>query len=905
MRLLLPRRCQWPVWLAALLVSGRATARAEAEPAEPIGIVLTASATPVEQMAARALARQLGQLYPHEKFQQAEALPESGRCILLGTAASTPRARECLRAAAMTNAESYVITTLADGPRRLGLVAGTDARGLAYGVYALLAQLGCGFYLSGDLLPPPRREPFSFPAWGLTNSPLVPDRLVFDWHNFLSGCSTWNLPEWTQWIAQSHQAGFNGIMVHAYGNNPMVSYEFNGQTKPVGYLSTTARGRDWSTMHVNDARRLWGGQVFDQPVFGAEAALGPPEHRAAAAQQLMRAVFAAAEQRAMNVYFADDVDTVSANPQALLATLPPAARFATSGGKFWLANPDTPEGYRYYKTRVETLLRAYPQITCLVAWFRTGGTPWMDFTPAEMPPRWQEEFKAEAARTPEAVKLWHAHNLFGISKIIQACQRALKETGHDQVQVAAGTWDFKFLPPADRFFPPRVKLIGLDYNVLHGHPQLGDAASRQALRAVGGHRPVLPVIWAHHDDGNYLGRPYTPLAEFASKLADADTCGYGIIHWTTRPLDLFFASHARQVWRASKDEPLRALCLDMAAKSFGDSAREPLGEYLQRWVTDAPKFARETTDFFIDQPLTNVEAVVAGCRERRKLLDAVAPASLTPEQRARVAYFQGLEEFIAGIHLAHHALQRSQARLKAGDLAGARAAMAECHPEPVIEQFAKFSSLGGITRGEKGSVVSLNLRWLPYCVQQRQALGLEAVRLNFAPTSHDQLAQHPGKFTWHFDADHGLWQTLGAKETGAQTFVLPPETKLSLAAALPPVDREICRAGLESDQPIQVPLGPVMGGASLPAGDYRVRLLLVEPSATAEGERVFDLCLDGDLAAPVRERVDIFRLAGGRHRVVEKHCWVTLSAKGKLKLTLTPSVGKALLCGAVVEPVRR
>jgi hypothetical protein len=886
-----------------MLVSAGFTGLAKVEPGEPIPIVLVAPATPAEQIAARTLAQQLGQLYPREKFLRAEALPESGRCILLGKAASAPRARACLAAAAMTNAEAYVIATLPEGPRRLGLVAGTDARGVAYGVYALLEKLGCGFYLSGDVLPKPRREPFSLAGWALTNSPLARDRLVFDWHNFLSGCSTWNLPEWTQWIEQSHKAGFNGIMVHAYGNNPMVTYAFNGKAKPMGYLSTTARGRDWSTMHVNDVRRLWGGQVFDQPVFGAGAALGPAERRAEAAQQLMREVFAGAEQRAMDVHFADDVDTVSANPQALIQTLPPAARFTTSGGKFWLANPDTPEGYRYYKVQVEALLAAYPQITCLVAWFRPGGTPWMDFTPAEMPPRWQEEFQAEVARTPEAAKLWHAHNLFGLGKIIRACQRALKETGHDRVQVAAGTWRFEFLVPADRFLPPGVRLIGLDYNVLSGHPQLGDAASREVLRAVGGHRPVLPVIWAHHDDGNYLGRPYTPFAGFASKLADANACGFGIIHWTTRPLDLFFASHARQVWSDSKDEPLSATCLDMAAKSFGESARGKLGEYLERWVTDAPKFARETGNHFIDKPMTNVEQVVAGCRQRLKLLAAVDQASLTQEQRDRVAYFQGLEEFIAAIHQTHSALQRSQALLKSGDRAGARVALAACHPEPVIEQFAKFSSLGGITRGEQGLVVSMNLRWLPHYLKQRQALGLEAVRFNFAPTSHDKLAQSPGKFTWHFDANHQMWQTLGAEETGASTFVLPPEVKITLGAALPKVDKEICRAGIESDRPIQITLEPVMEGAALPEGDYRVTLLFVEPSATAEGQRVFDLSLGGSLASPVRERLDVFRLAGGRHRVVERSYTVKVLRPGKLTLTLTPVTGKTLISGIVVQPL--
>ena len=66
-------------------------------------------------------------------------------------------------------------------------------------------------------------------------------------------------------LRQSQKMGYNAIMVHAYGNNPMVSFTFNGKTKPVGYLSTTVKGRDWSTMHVNDVRRLWGGQVFDGP----------------------------------------------------------------------------------------------------------------------------------------------------------------------------------------------------------------------------------------------------------------------------------------------------------------------------------------------------------------------------------------------------------------------------------------------------------------------------------------------------------------------------------------------------------------------------------------------------------------------------------------------------------------
>ncbi|MBM3888861.1 MAG: hypothetical protein FJ388_07005 [Verrucomicrobia bacterium] len=837
-----------------------------------------------ERLAASELAGCLGRIYPQTRFIIAGQLPSSGSAVLVG---SDVAVRSMIRDADLSKPESYAVRSVRRGDQQLGIIAGADARGTVYGVYALLQKLGCGFYLSYDALPPARTEPFTFDGWLLSSAPLVRDRIVFNWHNFLSGCSTWNLADWNRWTGQSQKMGYNGIMVHAYGNNPMVSFTFSGKTKPVGYLSTTVKGRDWSTMHVNDVRRLYGGEVFNGPVFGADAAQAPDEQRAAAAQKLMRGVFAHAAERGMEVHFADDVDTISANPQELIRTLPEDARFpiqaqsvawmGQEAGKLWLANPETPEGYRYYKAQVAALMKAYPQITTLVVWFRQGGTPWLEVKVAEMPARWQEEWRAEIARTPEAEKLWHAPQMFAIGKIVRAFERALKELGHERVQIAAGTWDFKFLAPCHRFFPPHVKLIGLDYNVLHDHPQLADAESRRVIRDVAARRPVLPVIWAHHDDGNYIGRPYTPFTEFCTRLADAKACGFGIIHWTTRPLDLFFKSHAEQVWTATKDRPLRATCEAMAARSFGSGGGEdgrgvianfmkfaitPLAEYLHAWVTDAPKFARETSDFFIDRPLTNVTQVVAGCRERLKLIERVDAARVAPEQRDRLNYFKGLEEFIAAFYQTHDKFQRSQELLKSGDLAGARAALTGCEPTKVIQQFARFSSLGGITRGEQGLVVSMNTRWLTHIVRHRQTLGLEAVRYRFAPTSHDPLAQSPGKFTFHFDANHGVWECLGEKEIGASVFTLSARAKVAGNAALLAVCEEICRSGIESDKPITLALSPIMayGGrgkgkpASLPAGDYRLRLLMLDPASNRADQRVFDVQVAADAARSGVER---------------------------------------------------
>ncbi|MBI5393946.1 MAG: hypothetical protein HZA91_01480, partial [Verrucomicrobia bacterium] len=359
----------------------------------------------------------------------------------------------------------------------------------------------------------------------------------------------------------------------------------------------------------------------------------------------------------------------------------------------------------------------------------------------------------------------------------------------------------------------------------------------------------------------------------------------------------FFKSHAEQVWSATKDRPLRATCDEMAERSFGAATRGTMGEYLERWVSDAPNFARETSDFFIDRPLTNITRVVTGCAERLALIERVDAVRFTPEQRERVNYFKGLEEFIAAFYQTHDKFQRSQELLKKGDLAGARAAMVGCRPEPVIEQFAKFSARGGITRGEQGVVDSKNTRWLTHIIRHRQALGLEPVRVNFAPTQHDKLAQSRGTFTFHFEPDRKVWECRGEEETGAKEF------------AVPAVRDEICRTGVENDKAFTFALGPIMtrgsGGkgkaASLPSGNYRLRLLLLDSTSTASSQRVFDVkVMDGRA-----DRVDIFQLAGGAKRVVELILPIELKSPGTVNVTLTPVKGRALVCGAVLEPVAK
>ena len=458
--------------LAALIFTVTSGApRALGKEGANVAVVVGPGATEPEQVAAEELAGYLERLYPQVRFSRQSELPRSGQAILVGSVGSNAKLREYLAEGQAEQPGSYAVTTAAENGRWLAVIAGADPEGAVHGVYAVLRKLGCGFYLSHDVMPPPRQGAPTFDGWQLADRPVTGERIVFNWHNFLSGCSTWSLEHWKGWIAQSQKAGYSAVMVHAYGNNPMVSFQFGGRTKPVGYLSTTEKGRDWSTQHVNDVRRLWGGSVFDVAVFGSEAAIVPDEERVSATRRMMHGAFAYAERRGVDVYFAVDVDTTSANPQALVETLPEDARFAIpvkpmrwmnqEGGRMWLANPDTPEGFQYYRAQVAALLGAYPQIDCLVLWFRHNATPWMAFGESDMPAAWQAEYRAEIARTPEAADLWRAPNFFALGKIVKAFDRALEELGRDDVALATGSWRFDFFPPADRFLPKEVKFIRL------------------------------------------------------------------------------------------------------------------------------------------------------------------------------------------------------------------------------------------------------------------------------------------------------------------------------------------------------------------------------------------------------------------------------------------------------------
>ncbi|MCP4379471.1 MAG: hypothetical protein GY794_25280, partial [bacterium] len=177
-----------------------------------------------------------------------------------------------------------------------------------------------------------------------------------------------------------------------------------------------------------------------------------------------------------------------------------------------------------------------------------------------------------------------------------------------------------------------------------------------------------------------------------------------------------------------------------------------------------------TSDYFIDRELKGYNQAAKSHKQRMALLDRIAPKTLSPLQRKRIAYFRGLERFILGV-FENEAHYRSALKLhKAGDYAGARKAMGQTDVPAIIRLYTDTAKLLGISRGEQGLVVSLNLRWLTHYVWLAQQLGTKPIRINFAPTSHDLLAQKRGRFTYFIDRSNQLWDVRGKVETKAPAY---------------------------------------------------------------------------------------------------------------------------------------
>jgi hypothetical protein len=592
------------------------------------------------------------------------------------------------------------------GGRKVGVVCGNNSQGVLDGVYSFLEQkVGYGFYL--DTTANIDKGPFSFDKWDLSAKPAFTERVSMNWYNFISGVTSWNLEDYKKWIRQCARMRHTSVMLHTYSYSPFTDFTYKGKSKDIQYIHNTAIGDHWGNRHTEDVRKLVGGDVFadEGPVFGTDCSkVGhggvTEENRVARSKEMMREVIDyAVNTVGIEFNWSFDIDTFPANPKKIIADIPKADKFKC--GKGWLVRPDTEEGYLYYKNIIQTTMTDYPDLTTITAWWRC----FTDYTheglannlkPSELPEAWQAEYNAAPA---EAKSYGGPGNLY-YAKVTQAYRRALDELGHKDVKLGYGSWWLNsenlhgLFAAANHFQDKAVTAYALEYHMI-----LDQSASYRAeLKKSGSNRRLIVIEWAQHDmGGQYLGRPTTPPENFKDNLTEAGASGYGVLHWMTRPLDIYFKSCQNQIWSNSLNEDISTTCRKMAVDFIGESQAEHLAEYLEEWVTNGPRFIGATQPNWTfggkkkKGKKSSPAAIARGCDDRIAILEKVDTAELSADGLKRWKYFRGHEEWIKLIFLSTDAESKKKA----------------------IRKYVEKTSIdGGMTRGEMGILIQQNLKWL-------------------------------------------------------------------------------------------------------------------------------------------------------------------------------------------------
>ena len=642
-----------------------------------------------------------------------------------------------------------------------------DENGLLSATYGLLEHLGCGFYISGDACIQ-EKEWKGFKTWEIADNPLAKDRIVFTWHNFLSGCTGWNIEDWKSWVQQARKMRYNTIMIHGYGNNPMFSFKYKGEKKETGYFCNSVSGRDWGNEHVNDVRRLPGGKLFPSAIYGAEVTLDK-ENREKNTIKMMQEVFRYAEEIGLKSIFAYDFDTWMGTPQNIVKKLPETDLFKING--YLVPNPETTEGYNYYKAQIKALLKLYPQIDQLSVCHRIPGdgfgSIWMNFPETQFPSHWKQEYKEILKQHPEITPSIKTSSMYAYGKLLK-CFLKIKEEIKPDLEISSFSWRFHYVPLADIFFPKEISLLPLDWEIVLDQPE-----SKKVLKEAAQHRIVNPVVWAHHDDHRYMGRCYQPWKNFSSLLKDIDSKGFGVIHWTTRPLDMYFINTIHQVWQKSENESLKQTLSDYSLINFAPENLELMSSYLTKWIYEGPMFGRETGDHFIDLgkgPAGDKENTWQVMKELSMQRTQILKQYKEVPKNLVYPYALKMEEFYQLFADNQILFNEAYTALEKGDTAKAIRTIEKTSPEVAIEKYAEAIQAMPPTSGEKGILFSMGLRWYPDFMNLKQRLGIMPVHFRFQTTQHDQLAALPGHHTYYIDEQNQWWKCMWEHEMKNSSF---------------------------------------------------------------------------------------------------------------------------------------
>jgi beta-galactosidase len=148
-----------------------------------------------------------------------------------------------------------------------------------------------------------------------------------------------------------------------------------------------------------------------------------------------------------------------------------------------------------------------------------------------------------------------------------------------------------------------------------------------------------------------------------------------------------------------------------------------------------------------------------------------------------------------------------------------------------------------------------------------------------------------GDLTGYVAADHPRYGSDMYFSGGEGKGVNPPDTATEKWVSVEAADPRLFDSYRVGTFSYRVPV---------PDGKYKLTLRFVEPTASAAGERVFNVTVNGK---PLLKKLDVFTAAGGKLKGVEKT--IKAAARdGTLVIDFAPEKGEAVVSSIAIEPTR-
>lgn len=474
--------------------------------------------------------------------------------------------------------EGYHLANAEVGGARVIVAAGATPAGAVNAVYGLLRELGFGFYLGSEDVPP--RIPDALPTSPVRHRPALKVRGVLPWYNFFDSPTAWDPVDHRAFVDQLIRGGANFVGFHTYDKEPFGGVVEKGKVTDGERLLNTSSGTIWSNRPIKTADYGFGtSKLFAQEAFGAASTFlkGTDAEAVKHEQNILRDALDYARRRGLHACVGVEVsrDPTSAEEReafrkrfSYLLEQYPAVDYV------WIWEPEAwgalgfPRAKCAKDSKLPELAAAKREVFRRVVESKKGG---QYFDPSE---------KGKLARAIEGVRLeQYALLALEVLKSRQHAPRLVISGWGGDGRLASA----EYYEGLDRLLPKDVVFASLD-NIV---PR--DRIDR-IYSDLPPDRERWPIPWLERDGDQWHPQPDVHTHEkMMPELTYGGSQGVLGIHWRTRCIQENFAFIVRAAWRPllTADD----FFADLAHRRYGPSCGEEmaaihaeLDELGYRWV---------------------------------------------------------------------------------------------------------------------------------------------------------------------------------------------------------------------------------------------------------------------------------------------------------------------------------